>query len=1110
MAVQMLGIKTKFTDDQGRPLVGGKVHAYFAGTTTYQDTFKDPDMTIVNTNPIILDDSGSADVYLNGSYRIRIFDKNDVLIEEQDGVTQSASGEITTAKGEIIGLYGAVLNSLTNEVKRAVAAEKTIADSLTSETTRAKAAESALQSSIDAEAIRAKAAESDLNANITKEVSDRESEVARLDEADAVLQAQINSVGGGKLAYKTYAEMIADKSNIAAKSSIDIIADTDDKNGTYLYDGANFVKSNYDLEKLIRAKVQNTFGTYAQMVASNLSDGAYALVADDAESDDNGLYVKTAGAWVKSSYDVKSMAQEVADSVTTEALSNYFTEPVNLFSFENISRNKVIGADGSESDSADFGITDYIPVKENSEYTLKTTVKYATRGISFYDREKNFIKRDTLTDLVTKPEYVSSITIPSDVAYVRFNLGSAVSYAKSEIAFYSGEPANLSGYPVYHKPELSSNISLSPELLEDIRYGVTPYDFVGKHVEPPKNIINSKLFTESGTIDASGVISPLEYYVHTQPIRVKGGTEYVLQTQGNRFALRHIAWYTSENKFISRDVASASDADGNHVVLRSPVLARYCVVVGDTRSLDNIKNNVAMYIGDAVDPDFNITDTSAKLIDVTIDGTDDSSQGSNESIESNPLFIKLNSSFVGGYSLFNPATAEESTVITSAGEFTAMGGYFTSDYIPVSEGVYTVLGTRGSAAPFAFISYYNKDMEFIKRVSINYTSHGSEDSDKLLITIPSGVALVRLNGSVGTAYDRNRMFIKGDVPEDTAYDRGETYLTNVKLAQDVRFDARTPRFRTITDLNTTFTTNIEQHESQRDNIRLSSTQVYAKFDALVAQFPNEVEVEELGSDDLGNRIACYKIVNAPMAEDDNNNYPTIFINCGIHGIEKLSPTVMYKVFEQLLTNWRSNDILRCLRFNATWLVIPISNPSGWDGGSRYNHNGVDINRNFDAGWTVSQDNSGSGPFSEAETRAIASVIDNNHVDIFMDYHNFSAAWERYTYAALPPNSEHVKGAMYSYMDKLKRLLQKDYDFIPHDWTSGWVTSTGYTGMVADYAYKKGVIFPMTFELCSYFYPYANHLEVLVDSVSYDEVHAKVMYEATINAIMSLMAELQRY
>ena len=187
-----------------------------------------------------------------------------------------------------------------------------ITEELGGEIVRAQKAESALQSSIDAETTRAKKAESDLNTNIIKEVNDRKLEVTRLDEVDAVLQAQINSVGGGKLAYKTYAAMVADKANITANSSIDVLADTDDKNGTYSYDGTNFVKSQYDIEKIIRAKVQNTFGTYAQMVASNLSDGSYALVADDADNK-NGIYIKKGGAWVKSGYDPLTQAKAYAD-----------------------------------------------------------------------------------------------------------------------------------------------------------------------------------------------------------------------------------------------------------------------------------------------------------------------------------------------------------------------------------------------------------------------------------------------------------------------------------------------------------------------------------------------------------------------------------------------------------------------------------------------------------------------------------------------------------------------------------------------------------------------------------------------------------------------------
>ncbi len=54
------------------------------------------------------------------------------------------------------------------------------------------------------------------------------------------------------------------------------------------------------------------FATKADMVASDLVDGDYAMVTDDTAN--NGLYVKTAGAWVKSDYDPLSQANSYADS----------------------------------------------------------------------------------------------------------------------------------------------------------------------------------------------------------------------------------------------------------------------------------------------------------------------------------------------------------------------------------------------------------------------------------------------------------------------------------------------------------------------------------------------------------------------------------------------------------------------------------------------------------------------------------------------------------------------------------------------------------------------------------------------------------------------------
>lgn len=55
------------------------------------------------------------------------------------------------------------------------------------------------------------------------------------------------------------------------------------------------------------------FATKALMTASALTDGKYAMVTDDTIN--NGLYVKTAGAWVKSSYDPALQANGYTDNL---------------------------------------------------------------------------------------------------------------------------------------------------------------------------------------------------------------------------------------------------------------------------------------------------------------------------------------------------------------------------------------------------------------------------------------------------------------------------------------------------------------------------------------------------------------------------------------------------------------------------------------------------------------------------------------------------------------------------------------------------------------------------------------------------------------------------
>lgn len=70
--------KLFFLDNNGRPLVGGQLFTYEAGTSTKIETFSDQDGT-PNTNPVILDYRGEADVWIDGelSYKFVLAPRGD-------------------------------------------------------------------------------------------------------------------------------------------------------------------------------------------------------------------------------------------------------------------------------------------------------------------------------------------------------------------------------------------------------------------------------------------------------------------------------------------------------------------------------------------------------------------------------------------------------------------------------------------------------------------------------------------------------------------------------------------------------------------------------------------------------------------------------------------------------------------------------------------------------------------------------------------------------------------------------------------------------------------------------------------------------------------------
>lgn len=80
--------KQQFFDANGDPLVAGKVYTYAGGTTTPIATYTSQTGATANTNPIILDSRGMANIWLQPTiaYKFVVTDENDVLQYTTDNI----------------------------------------------------------------------------------------------------------------------------------------------------------------------------------------------------------------------------------------------------------------------------------------------------------------------------------------------------------------------------------------------------------------------------------------------------------------------------------------------------------------------------------------------------------------------------------------------------------------------------------------------------------------------------------------------------------------------------------------------------------------------------------------------------------------------------------------------------------------------------------------------------------------------------------------------------------------------------------------------------------------------------------------------------------------
>ena len=210
-----------------------------------------------------------------------------------------------------------------------------------------------------------------------------------------------------------------------------------------------------------------------------------------------------------------------------------------------------------------------------------------------------------------------------------------------------------------------------------------------------------------------------------------------------------------------------------------------------------------------------------------------------------------------------------------------------------------------------------------------------------------------------------------------------------------------------------------------------------------------------------------------ISADVNNSAaePEVRLSSNIHGDEPPGMVMLWNLAHYLTENYGQagyEDVTDLV--NTTEITImPMHNPDGYVNNTRYNANGVDLNRNF-------PEPAGTDPVLETENVQFRNVALNNHFVISMNGHSGSTVvnypWD-YTYTLAPDNDALIKLSLeYS----TTNLPMYNGSF-PQGITNGadWYV---ITGGLQDWSYTMTDCIDLTIELYDTKWPSASVLDGL--------------------------------
>lgn len=333
----------------------------------------------------------------------------------------------------------------------------------------------------------------------------------------------------------------------------------------------------------------------------------------------------------------------------------------------------------------------------------------------------------------------------------------------------------------------------------------------------------------------------------------------------------------------------------------------------------------------------------------------------------------------------------------TTGELIESSSYATTDYIYVAGGTTVSLWSKFGAyaetlSEFRRICAYDADNNFITCVE-----------DVTNFTLPE--TAVKFRASVNNAKiaaESLPMIVKG-VPDRVEYEPYyEQEVSNIKVFGENVLGLKEIQ-ETVEKHNYNFRKVDSVCDSYSNNAEMvcitgygSLDGVYSMYDALVAAYPDYVTKTLVGTIETES-LPIYRYDFTPKLPQNSNmqRLCKILYCTGIHGGESTPISVGIRFFKDLCENWRTQELLKTLRFNCHFTVVPIVNPYGFVHATRQNENQVDLNRNFTKGWNnennlvVGDTNyPGTSPASEISTQLMEAMVATEHFDFALDHHTY--------------------------------------------------------------------------------------------------------------------------